>query len=116
MILTTEEKSKKILEAERKAEQAKYRLAEAKREDAKAKRKAENQRKYFIGGTVHKYLPECYMFDDEEIDKIIKTALSARECQKLINDIEVEAGFKSANVQHGGLSANVSESAENELL
>ena len=34
MILTTEEKSKKILEAERKAEQAKYRLAEAKREDA----------------------------------------------------------------------------------
>ena len=62
-MIQNETKSPEILKAERQVEQAKARLAEAKRKESAKKRSAENKHKYMMGGSVHKYFPECYGFD-----------------------------------------------------
>ena len=81
-MLQNNEKTAEVLKAEKIVEQAKARLAEAKRKASQQKRKEENQHKYMMGGIVHKYFPECYQFDEQELNRIIasgRTVSAQRE-------------------------------------
>ena len=76
-MLQNNEKTAEVLKAEKIVEQAKARLAEAKRKASQQKRKEENQHKYMMGGIVHKYFPECYQFDEQELNRIIASGMKS---------------------------------------
>ena len=44
-----------------------------------------------MGGVVHKYFPECYSFEEVEMNEILKTALATAECKKVISDMKTRA-------------------------
>lgn len=80
-MLQNNEKTAEVLKAEKIVEQAKARLAEAKRKASQQKRKEENKHKYMMGGIVHKYFPECYQFDEQELNRIIASGMKLEHCQ-----------------------------------
>ena len=92
------EKTAEVLKAERIVEQAKARLAEAKRKASQQKRKEENQHKYMIGGIVHKYFPECYQYDELELNRIIASGIKSEQCQRSIEIVKKESAEKSVGV------------------
>ena len=59
--------NKGIENAEKVLKQAKNRLAQEKRKANDTRRKIENRHKYMMGGVVHKYFPECYSFEEDEM-------------------------------------------------
>ena len=91
------EKTAEVLKAEKIVEQAKARLAEAKRKASQQKRKEENQHKYMMGGIVHKYFPECYQFDEQELNRIIASGMKSEQCQRIIEIVKKESAEKREN-------------------
>lgn len=82
------EQSKALELAQKKAEQAKRKLDdEVKKANAK-KRALENHHKYMMGGIIVKYFPECYLFEEDELNQIIKAGLVTRECKEVIERIK----------------------------
>lgn len=77
--------------AQKALEQAKNRYAQEKKKANEDKRKRENAHKYMMGGVVHKYFPECYCFEESEINEILKVAIATPQCQKVIADIKARA-------------------------
>ena len=73
------------------------RLAEAKRKASQQKRKEENQHKYMMGGIVHKYFPECYQFDEQELNRIIASGMKSEQCQRIIEIVKKESAEKREN-------------------
>ena len=96
-MLQNNEKSAEVLRAEEQLAQAKARLAEAKRKESAKKRKEENQHKYMMGGIVHKYFPECYQFDEQELNRIIASGIKSEQCQRIIEIVKREDAEKSVN-------------------
>lgn len=96
-MITNNEKSAEVLRAEEMLAQAKARLAEAKRKESAKKRKEENQHKYMMGGIVHKYFPECYQFDEQEMNRIIASAIKSEQCQRIIEIVKKEGAEKHVN-------------------
>lgn len=84
-----------ILKAERQVEQAKARLAEVKRKESAKKRSEENKHKYMMGGIVHKYFPECYGFDEQELNRILAAAIKSEQCQRIIEIVKKERTSQS---------------------
>ena len=72
-------------------EQAKQRVANEKKKQNEKKRKAENHHKYIMGGIIVKYFPDCYSFDEGELNRILSVALQTRECQQIISKIKSES-------------------------
>lgn len=68
-------------------EQAKARVANERKKQNERRRKAENRHKYMMGGIVVKYFPECYHFDEKELNSILSAALAAEECKRVIENI-----------------------------
>ncbi len=97
-MLQNNEKTAEIIRAEKIVEQAKARLAEAKRKASQQKRKEENQHKYMIGGIVHKYFPECYQFDEQELNRIIASGIKSEQCQRIIEIVKRESAERKENV------------------
>ena len=89
-MIQSEEKAKEELKAEKAVEQAKARLAEAKRKVAQKKRESENRHKYMMGGVVHKYFPDCYEFDELEMNRILASAIKSEQCQRIIEIVKKE--------------------------
>ena len=83
--------NKGIENAEKVLKQAKNRLAQEKRKANDTRRKIVNRHKYMMGGVVHKYFPECYSFEEDEMNEILKAALATQECKKVISDIKFRA-------------------------
>ena len=96
-MIRNNEKSAEILRAEEQLAQAKARLAEAKRKEGARKRKEENQHKYMMGGIVHKYFPECYQFDEQELNRIIASGMKSEQCQRIIEIVKKESAEKHVN-------------------
>ena len=96
-MLQNNEKTAEVLKAEKIVEQAKARLAEAKRKASQQKRKEENQHKYMMGGIVHKYFPECYQFDEQELNRIIASGMKSEQCQRIIEIVKKESAEKREN-------------------
>jgi hypothetical protein len=84
------EESQETKQARLAIEQAKARLANAKKKDAEKKRKAENHHKYMMGGIVAKYFPECYSFEEHELNRILASAIKSRECTNIIEIVKKE--------------------------
>lgn len=61
------------------------------------KRKEENQHKYMMGGIVHKYFPECYQFDEQELNRIIASGMKSEQCQRIIEIVKKESAEKREN-------------------
>ena len=69
---------------------AKQRVANEKKQNEK-KRKAKNHHKYIMGDIVMKYFPDCYRYDEGELNRILSVALQTRECQQVISKIKSES-------------------------
>lgn len=80
-----EEKSKKVLQAEERLEQAKRQLAKAKQEEKAKIRAEQNHHKYMIGGCVAKYFPECWNFSEQEMNRIIACAFKNRDVINMVD-------------------------------
>ena len=99
-MIQNETKSPEIMKAERQVEQAKARLAEAKRKESAKKRSDENKHKYMMGGIVHKYFPECYGFDEHELNRILAAAIKSEQCQRIIEIVKRESAGNAGNETH----------------
>ena len=77
-------------------EQAKARYEEEKRKANVKRRKAENHHKYMMGGIIVKYFPDCYQYEESELNEILSAALSTRECKAAI------ARVRTASDMEGG--------------
>ena len=91
MINTEITTTKGMEQAQRQMEQAKNRMALEKKKVNEERRRRENAHKYMMGGVVHKYFPECYCFEESEMNEILKVALATPQCQKVIADIKARA-------------------------
>lgn len=94
-MINNEIKTTKGMESAQKAlEQAKNRLAMERKKATDERRKAENHHKYMMGGVVHKYFPECYCFEEDEMNEILKVAFKTPEVQKVISNIKARANVQ----------------------
>lgn len=91
MIDTKVTTSKGVETAEKNLQQAKNRLAMEKKKANEERRRFENRHKYMMGGAVHEYFPECFSFDEAEMNEILKAALATQECRSVINAIKSRA-------------------------
>jgi hypothetical protein len=70
MIENKQEISKDLEKALQVLQQAKQRVANEKKKQNEKKRKAENHHKYIMGGIIVKYFPDCYRYDEDELNRI----------------------------------------------
>ena len=91
MINSNNEVSKDLEKALQALEQAKQRVANEKKKQNEKKRKAENHHKYIMGGIIVKYFPDCYHYDEDELNRILSAALQTKECQQVISKIKSES-------------------------
>ena len=91
MIESNKEVNKDLEKALQALEQAKQRVANEKKKQNEKKRKAENHHKYIMGGIIVKYFPDCYSFDEDELNCILSAALQTKECQQVIAKIKSES-------------------------
>ncbi len=91
MIENKQEISKDLEKALQVLQQAKQRVANEKKKQNEKKRKAENHHKYIMGGIIVKYFPDCYRYDEGELNRILSVALQTKECQQIISKIKAES-------------------------
>ena len=91
MVENKVEVSKDLEKALKVLAQAKQRVANEKKKQNEKKRKAENHHKYIMGGIIVKYFPDCYSFDEDELNRILSVALQTKECQQVISKIKSES-------------------------
>ena len=91
MIESNKEVSKDLEKALQVLQQAKQRVANEKKKQNEKKRKAENHHKYIMGGIIVKYFPDCYSYDEDELNRILSVALQTKECQQTIAKIKSES-------------------------
>ncbi len=83
MIKSKNDASKNLEKALQALKQAQQRVANEKKKQNEKKRKAENHHKYIMGGIIVKYFPDCYHYDEGELNRILLVALQTRECQQI---------------------------------
>ena len=91
MIESKNDTSKNLEKALQALKQAQQRVANEKKKQNEKKRKAENHYKYIMGGIIVKYFPDCYRYDEGELNRILSVALQTRECQQTISKIKAES-------------------------
>lgn len=77
--------------------QAKARYEEEKRKANAKRRKAENHHKYMMGGIIVKYFPDCYQYEENELNEILSAALSTRECKAAIARVRTAADMEGGH-------------------
>lgn len=92
MIETNQPNSREMENTLKALEQAKARVANDRKKLNEKRRKEENHHKYLMGGIIVKYFPECYQFDETELNKILRVALATNECQQIIRNIKGQNG------------------------
>ena len=107
MIENKQEVSKDLEKALQILAQAKQRVANEKKKQNEKKRKAENHHKYIMGGIIVKYFPDCYRYDEGELNRILSVALQTIECQQMIAEIKAESTATSS-------PHSITSNAENE--
>ena len=91
MIESKNDTSKNLEKALQALKQAQQRVANEKKKQNEKKRKAENHHKYIMGGIIVKYFPDCYRYDEDELNRILLVALQTKECQQIISKIKAES-------------------------
>ena len=82
------EEPKALQKALEQKQQAEARLAAERTKYAADLRTAQSRHKHMIGGAVVKYFPGVYCFDEAEVNEIIMSALTTRECLRTIKLVE----------------------------
>ena len=82
-------------------EQAKARYDAEKRKANEKRRKEQNHHKYLMGGIVAKYFPECYQYEEQELNVILSVALSSGDCREKIRKVTELAKRKGADSGDG---------------
>ena len=95
MIEETKEQSKEMELALKAVEQAKARLAKAKSKESERLRREDAHKKIVMGGIVKKYFPDCYYFNEVEINKILSTAIASADCKSEIEKIKSQSAGNS---------------------
>ncbi len=72
-------------------------LAKVRREQKQQLRKEQNHHKYMMGGVVAKYFPECYDFEELEMNRIIACAFSLKDVKNMINIVLKERQTSGAD-------------------
>ena len=49
-----------------------------------------------MGGIIVKHFPQCYRFEESELNRILSAALATKECRQIIDEIERTAGMRVA--------------------
>ena len=75
MIESKQEVSRDLEKALQALKQVQQRVANEKKKQNEKKRKAENHHKYIMGGIIVKYFPDCYHYDEDELNRILSVAL-----------------------------------------
>lgn len=70
------------------------------------RRKEKNHHKYLMDGIIVKYFPECYRFDETELNRILSAALATRKCRQIIESIKKASSgnadiYQNKNAQMG---------------
>ena len=104
--------TKGMEQAQKQMEQAKNRMALEKKKANEERRKRENAHKYMMGSVVHKYFPECYYFEESEMNEILKVAIATPQCQRVISDIKVRANGQSKNFEESAVKSDEAERTE----
>lgn len=91
MIENRNEDSRNLERALQALEQAKQRVANERKKQNEKKRKAENHHKYIMGGIIAKYFPDCYKYDESELNSILAVALKTKEFQQILAKIGAES-------------------------
>ncbi len=91
MIESKQEVSRDLKKALQALKQVQQRVANEKKKQNEKKRKAKNHHKYIMGGIIVKYFPDCYHYDEDELNRILSVALQTRECQQIISKIKSES-------------------------
>ncbi len=91
MIESKNDTSKNLEKALQALKQAQQRVANEKKKQNEKIRKVENHHKYIMGGIIVKYFPDCYRYDESELNRILSVALQTRECQQIISKIKAES-------------------------
>lgn len=86
-----EQESPGMERAKRTMDQAKARYEEEKRKANAKRRKAENHHKYMMGGIIVKYFPDCYQYEERELNEILSAALKTEECKAVIARVRAAA-------------------------
>lgn len=87
--------------AQQRFEQAKQALAKEMAKAKEEKRRAETHHKCVMGGLVAKYLPECYQFEESELNNIIRAAIQSTECKNVIMKVKSECAGNGNNQKAG---------------
>ena len=96
-----EQESLGMERAKRSMEQAKARYEEEKRKASAKRRKAENHHKYMMGGIIVKYLPDCYQYEEGELNEILSEALRTEECKNAITRVRATAQMERGEDSSG---------------
>ena len=100
---------KKIDAAQKAYDQAKARLEAEKKKQSEKRRHFENHHKFMMGGAVVKYFPECYSFDEKEMNRIIAAGMKSEECRRVVQVVIAEAAEKEAAKEAGKAGSPVPE-------
>ncbi|MCD8337744.1 MAG: hypothetical protein LUD18_10855 [Lachnospiraceae bacterium] len=73
--------------AQRNLEQAKARYEEERKKANAKRRKEENHHKYLMGGIIVKYFPECYQYNEQELNVILSAALNSVDCRRALQRV-----------------------------
>lgn len=94
MIQNFNENSPALERALKNLEQARARYEAERKKQNEKRRKAENHHKYMMGGIIVKYFPECYQYEQNELEGILSSELSSpqfREAVKLVQAVRDSA-------------------------
>lgn len=111
--MTEQEKSQKVIAAEEALRQAKARLSRVKKEEKEKLRKEQNHHKYMMGGVVAKYFPECFEFNEQEMNRIIACAFSLRDVQNMISRVVNERAMPDQQEELNIEEEEIDENEEN---
>ena len=90
MIDVKEAKPASLIKAEEQLQRATNHLKEEKKKANEEKRKQDTHDKIIMGGIVKKYFPECIYYEQHELERILKAALSSEQCKTEIIRIKNE--------------------------
>ena len=88
MIKNRNETSAAMDKALKNLEQAKARYEAERKKENEKRRKAQNHHKYLMGGIVAKYFPECYQYEEKELNVILSAALASAECRQAVENAD----------------------------
>ncbi len=97
-------KSKETMALEEDLEKVKRQVAESKKRDRAKQLEEEKQHRQMIGKIVADKLPDCYLFEEGELEQIMTAALRGEECKIVIEKIKSADTTDAENNQNGDVN------------